>query len=176
MTNKNNENFVQECYEYMADWALTILENEERREDSLLQQASNMQTVFSFMIAAVFLVAQIMIELNFYQTKIIVVAFSFICTPLFLSLLTATMAQNRKKREDFPSITVLKEKIIKEYEYFATAEQRNKYKLDTYAVIHDSYIKVTEYRRKCVVWSMGFFYVTLFICVLVFFFFMGGSF
>ena len=102
MHNKNDENFVQDCYEYMADWAIPILENEERREDSLLQQASNMHTVFSFMIAAVFLVAQIMIELNFYNTKTIVVAFTLICIPLFLSLFAATIAQNRKKREDFP--------------------------------------------------------------------------
>ena len=57
-------NLPEILYSYIADFDKEIYANEERREDSLIQQATNMQTAFSFVSAAVFMVAQIAIDDN----------------------------------------------------------------------------------------------------------------
>ena len=43
---QNETNIADDCYEYMKHIAEVIYENEERREDSIIQQASHMQTAF----------------------------------------------------------------------------------------------------------------------------------
>ena len=158
-----------ECYRYMAGFAEKIYQNEERREDSLLQQASNMQAAFSFVIAAVFMVASIAVE---YRGKVplsfMLMAFASITVVLSFSLFAATMAQRRAKREDYPKVSSIKKLIIDEYYNFKTPAQRDKYFVDTYEKMHASYEKVNEKRRKWVVVSMGSFYVALSLCMLWF--------
>ena len=58
------QDIASTLYEYIASFDREIYANEERREDSLIQQATNMQTAFSFVSAAVFMVAQIAIDDN----------------------------------------------------------------------------------------------------------------
>lgn len=56
------QDIASTLYEYIASFDREIYANEERREDSLIQQATNMQTAFSFVSAAVLMVAPIVIE------------------------------------------------------------------------------------------------------------------
>lgn len=49
-------------YEYIVDFEKEIYKNEERREDSLMQQAANMQMVFSFVSAAVLMITPTIFE------------------------------------------------------------------------------------------------------------------
>ena len=56
------QDIASTLYEYIASFDREIFANEERREDSLIQQATNMQTAFSFVSAAVLMVAPIVIE------------------------------------------------------------------------------------------------------------------
>lgn len=158
--------FQKECYAYMADFAKTIYENEEQREISLIQQASQMQTAFSFVIAAVFMVAAIVIEYREPLSLVfMLIVFSSITAVLIISLIFATIAQSRYKRDDFPQVATLKSKIISEYANFQTESQRSKYLLDTYEVMHRSYVATNEKRRKWVVCSMRCFYFALALCV-----------
>lgn len=158
-----------DCYRYMAEFARKIYQNEERREDSLLQQASNMQSAFSFVIAAVFMVAAIVVENRGpLPLTFISVAFSSLTACLVFSLFAATMAQRRAKREDFPKISTIKNKIIEEYMNFETPAQRDKYFVETYEKMYASYEKVNDKRRKWVVISMAAFYVALVLCCLWF--------
>ena len=163
------EQFQTDCYEYMASFAKIIYENEERRESSLIQQASQMQTAFSFVIAALFMVAAILVEyhepLSF---EFLLLCFSTITAALLISLIAATIAQSRYKRDDFPQVTVMKTKIILEFENFKTSAQRSKYLLDTYEKMHESYEKTNEKRRHWVIVSMRSFYVALGLCALWF--------
>lgn len=178
MENKNeqtnspnkDDDFVKDCYEYMADFAKIIYENEIRREDSLIQQASHMQTAFSFVIAAVFMLVPVVIDYRgIFSFRFVVTAFSSIVAVLLFSLFAATMAQNRVKREDFPSVNALKTKITIEYEKFKTDAQRSKYVLDTYEKIHTSYSETNDKRRFWVQVSMISFYLSLALCVFWFF-------
>lgn len=169
-TTSDESQFQNDCYAYMATFAKTIYENEERRESSLIQQASQMQTAFSFVIAAVFMVAAIIVEnRDPLSLEFLLLCFSTITIALLFSLVTATIAQSRYKRDDFPQVTNMKMKVISEFQNFKTEAQRSKYLLDTYEIMHKSYEKTNEKRRKWVVVSMNSFYVALALCVLWFF-------
>lgn len=164
-----DEDFVNDCYEYLADFSKAIYENEMRREDSLIQQASHMQTAFSFVVAAVFMLVPIVIEhRGIFSFRFIVMVFSSIVTALLFSLFAATMAQNRIKREDFPSVSTIKTKITIEYKKFKTEAQRSKYLLDTYEKMHTSYSETNDKRRFWVHVSMISFYLSLALCVIWF--------
>lgn len=160
------EQLQNDCYGYMADFARLIYENEERREDSLIQQASNMQTAFSFVIASVFMVAAIAVDnRGVLSLEYLLLAFSCITVTLIFSLFSATMAQNRTKRDDFPKVNTIKQKITDEYENFQTPAQRSKYLVDTYEKMHISYAATNDKRRRWVVISMWSFYVSLAQCI-----------
>lgn len=160
------EQLQNDCYGYMADFARLIYENEERREDSLIQQASNMQTAFSFVIASVFMVAAIAVDnRGVLSLEYLLLAFSCITATLIFSLFSATMAQNRTKRDDFPKVNTIKQKITDEYENFQTPAQRSKYLVDTYEKMHISYAATNDKRRRWVVISMWSFYVSLAQCI-----------
>ena len=89
---------VVEKFQYLNEYAKFRYENELRREDSIIRQASQMQTAFSFVTAAMFMVAPIVIE---YSRKLsltfFLIVFSSITIALLFSLLFATLAQNREK-------------------------------------------------------------------------------
>ena len=163
---KDQAKFQNDCFEYMSDFAKIIFENEERREDSLIQQAGHMQTAFSFVIAAVFMVAAIVVEYRgVLSLTFLLVAFSTITAVLLVSLFFATMAQNRMKRDDFPKVSTIKNLIISEYQMFETPAQRSKYLLDTYEKMHISYERINDQRQRNVKISMTLFYISLALCV-----------
>lgn len=158
-----------DCYHYMAEFAEKIYHNEEQRESSLLQQASNMQSAFSFVIAAVFMIAAIVVEYRgILKLSFLLVSFSSITVALAFSLLAATLAQWRSKREDFPKISTIRKIITDEYENFLTEAQRDKYLVETYEKIYESYERVNDKRRKWVVASMVAFCVAMSLCVMWF--------
>lgn len=164
--NAEERQLQDDCFNYMADLAKLIFENEERREDSLIQQAGHMQTAFSFVIAALFMVAAIVIEYRGTLSLIfLLIAFSSITACLLASLFLATMAQNRMKRDDFPQVTKIKNVVISKYEEFRTSAQRSKYLLDTYEKMHTSYEKNNNKRQNFVKASMILFYISLGLCV-----------
>lgn len=98
-------------YQYIKELATLKYDAEEKREQNLIQQSSQMQTAFSFMTAAVFAATAICIEyrgkltLNFFLIAVSVVTFL-----LIVSLLLASLAQWRWKTEAFPDILDMKDK------------------------------------------------------------------
>lgn len=165
-TETDDSDFQNECFKYMADFARIIYENEERREASLIQQASQMQTAFSFVIAAVFMLAAIIADYpGPFSLLFRISSFASITVALVASLFCATMAQNRYKRHDFPKVSTIKTKIIEEYTCFITEAQRSKYLLDTYEKMHNSYEKTNDKRLRWVKSSMVIFYIAILLCV-----------
>ena len=59
---RKNEGLEKEVLSFAAEHAREIVEFEKRREDSIIVQASNMQTVFAVISAAIVIVAQTVIE------------------------------------------------------------------------------------------------------------------
>lgn len=87
-------------YQYIKELATLKYDAEEKREQNLIQQSSQMQTAFSFMTAAVFAATAICIEyrgkltLNFFLIAVSVVAFFADCESTF-SILSAMEMENR---------------------------------------------------------------------------------
>ena len=133
--NDKNETATQ-IYSFIADFDEKIYANEERREDSLIQQAAHMQT-----------------------------AFSSISAVLLSSLFCATQAQKRYKRTSFPNARQLQRLIENQHGNFCSDAQRHKYVVKTYSEIHESLCNVNESRVKWIKVSMISFYVALGLCV-----------
>ena len=162
------EKLQNECYAYMADFASKIYESEEKREHSIVEQAGRMQAAFSFVIAAALLLAQILISKESFTHLFLLVSFSSIIVFLILCLLFATLAQRRTKRAGLPSVTTIKNKIIEEYQLLSTNAQRNKYLVETYELMFDSYEKSNNKKVCYLRLSMLFFYISLGLCFLWF--------
>ena len=109
---QNANNIADDCYKYIKNVAEIIYESEEQRKVSIIQQASYMQTAFSFVIAAVFMVTPVMLEHrgNLSETFFFI-AVSSISFFLIASLFFATMAQNRRMQKVYPTIEAICNKI-----------------------------------------------------------------
>ena len=163
--NDKNETATQ-IYSFIADFDEKIYANEERREDSLIQQAAHMQTAFSFVSAALFMVAAIIIDnRGRISLEFLLVAFSSISAVLLSSLFCATQAQKRYKRTSFPNARQLQRLIENQHGNFCSDAQRHKYVVKTYSEIHESLCNVNESRVKWIKVSMISFYVALGLCV-----------
>lgn len=110
---EEEERIITQQYKHIKSLALLKYDAEEKREQGLLQQASQMQTAFSFMTAAVFMAVPICIEyrglinLNFF-----LICVSVIIGFLLLSLVFASVAQWRWKTSTFPDIAEIKKSVI----------------------------------------------------------------
>ena len=126
-----NADEQQKLSNHIRQIAQTIYEAELRREDSLIQQSVQMQTAFSFTSAALFMVAAIAVEYKYPLTYgFLLLAFSTITALLLASLILATVAQKREKRNDFVSIKETSDFIQRHYETI---------KSDAAKAIFDSY-------------------------------------
>ena len=153
-------------YEFLHSFAKEKLEQENKREEAIIQQASQMQTVFSFMTAALFMVLPIVIEHNAGLSMCFMfIAFSSIATSLMFSLFFAMMAQNRTYKAALPDVKDMREYMIANESYFDTRGQRYKYMVDTYSVVQSSKCKLNDKRINWIKRSMASFYASLGLCV-----------
>ena len=166
MNDNNNEELQNDCYEYIAAFSKEIYENESRRKDAIIRQASNTQTTFSFMSAAVLMAAPVVVEYRgVLSLTFLLIAFSSILLALLLSLLFATIAQQGRKRTDYPSVKEFKEKVENDFSQFLTPAQRSKYLSDTYQSIHASFEQDNETRVGWINRAHITFYCALGLCV-----------
>lgn len=160
---------VDACYQFLAKFSKEIFESEEQREQAIIEQAGRMQQAFSFVTVAVLAIVPILLSWTRLPQVYILVITSTVLIGLCFSLILSTIALWRYKREDFPSITALHEKMEHEFVNFKIDAQRNKYYVETLGVIQNSLSKRTDKRIRCLKGSMIVFIVTLFICIICFF-------
>ena len=140
---------VVEKFQYLNEYAKFRYENELRREDSIIRQASQMQTAFSFVTAAMFMVAPIVIE---YSRKLsltfFLIVFSSITIALLFSLLFATLAQNREISKNFEDVSTFIKYVENNENDFDTEKQRLKYIIDTYGDVQKDKAIINNKRVK----------------------------
>ena len=162
---EKNEVSKAELYKYALEWAVFKYGEEIRREDSIIRQSSNMQMAFSFIVAALFMAAPVIIQ---YRGKLslefCLLSFSTIVVVLLISLLFATIAQKRKAQVMVDYVENETKEILDNPKYFATEAQRLKYRTDYYAKIEKSLHDNNKSRIKHLQKSMLFFYVSLGLC------------
>lgn len=159
------DEIIVEKLQYLNEYAKFRYENELRREDSIIQQASQMQTTFSFVTAAMFMVAPIVIE---YSRKLsltfFLIVFSSITIALLFSLLFATLAQNRKISKNFEDVSDFVEYVENNENDFETEKQRLKHIIDTYGDVQKDKAIINNKRVKFIRISMWMFYAALGLC------------
>jgi hypothetical protein len=157
------ENKIQrDITAHIKELALLKYEDELRREDSLINQASQMQTAFSFTSAALFMVAAIALEYREpWSYDFLLTVFSTITIALVVSLVLATLAQKRYERQDFPHIEVLKEFVVENYEDSLSEAQRNIQWIDMVGKVEKDLSRVNDNKVVLIRWSMRWFYIAL---------------
>ena len=100
-------------FRYIKELSQLKYEAEEKREQNLIQQSSQMQTVFSFMTAAIFMAVPICVEFRgILSLEFFLISISITVMFLIASLVLASIAQWRWKTKTIPDVTKIKEEII----------------------------------------------------------------
>lgn len=148
-----------DLYMYVKELGTLKYEAELRREDSLIQQSSHMQTAFSFMSAAPFMAAPILIDnrgnqlsLNFFFA-----AFSSIVFFLLASLVAASLAQRRVLRRTFMSIPDIEAFVSSTYKQTLKRSAQLKQWVQVVGDVQVGLQKVNEKRVMLIRISMGSF-------------------
>jgi hypothetical protein len=123
----DNEKRAVELLGHIKELAKLKFDSEEKREQSLLNQSSQMQTIFSFVSVTLLMLLPICAG----GRSTIPTWFYFLATattllPLFLSLLFASIAQWRWKKKSFPDIDDLYRFFEEKYEEAESESQRLK--------------------------------------------------
>lgn len=155
-------------YMYVKELGTLKYEAELRREDSLIQQSSHMQTAFSFMSAALFMAAPILIDNRGNQLSLdyFFAALSSIVFCLLVSLITASLAQRRVLKRTFMSIPEIEDFVSSTYKQTLKRSAQLKQWVQVVGDVQVSLQEVNEKRVKLIRISMEFFFGS--ICLIVF--------
>ena len=161
--NKQEENAVaSDLYAFVKEYALLKLEDETKRYESLIQQASNMQTAFAFSTAALFMVAPMAIENRGNMTlEYLLLVFSSITVFLMLSLFFASRAQNRGELKSFADISTFESFVEENYESFLSKAQQAKAIAEQIGEIQLSASEKNNEMAERIKKSIRFFYIAM---------------
>jgi len=157
-------------YRHIAALARSAYEEEKKREESIIEQAGRMQSAFSFVIAALFMLAQILLSYTILSSAFLIASISSVSITLLLSLFFATIAQRRVKRAYLAPVKDISDHIKANYQFFLTSAQRNKSMSETYEEMFSSLEKKNDTRIVFIQISMGLFYFSLGLCLFWFVF------
>ena len=146
-------------YSHVKEIAALKYESELRREDSLIQQSSHMQTAFSFMTAAVFMALPVLVDnrdgihIRFYFW-----AASTIVASLLVSLLFASLAQRRFKKQTFMNIIDIEKFVSDTYADTLDKSAQLKQWVQVVGDVQEDLDRTNRKRVQLIQWSMGFFF------------------
>lgn len=167
--NESDKEEITEVLKFELELAKIKYDSEIRREDSVIQQGSRMQSVFSFMLTAVAVVATILSNNSgVVPFKLSIGIIASIVFGLLVSLILATMTQSRRKQELWANVDEQNNNIESNEEAFRDANTRIKYLVELYARHQKSLTDNNRARVNLVIWSMRTLYFTIGLCVLWF--------
>ncbi len=156
--------FITPQYRHIKELSQLKYEAEEKREQNLIQQSSQMQTAFSFMTAAIFMAIPICIEYRgLLSLKFFFVSVSFVVAFLITSLLLASIAQWRWKTKSFPDVKKIKESVIydPEWEKFLIEYNQIDQWIDLVGTVQSEKSRLNDRRVKLIMASMVCFYCSI---------------
>lgn len=170
---KDNINLA-EITENAFEYAKLAYEQEEKREDSLINQATQMTTYFSFVSVLILMIIPIIVfEGTLIPPKYTATVSVITLVLLFASMILAVMAQWRFKYQSLSAPLEMFEHIINNTDYFKTQEQRNKSFVQSLNITWTSKNKNNDKRAKLIRASMivfligvGFFIAGTFFAVI----------
>lgn len=167
---KNLETMDQQAislYGHIKEISKLKYDAEIRRENSLILQSSHMQTAFSFMTAAIFMAAPIMIanrgtklSLPFFFT-----AFSSIILCLIICLTTASLAQRRYYTDSFMDIPNIQSFVEDTYKHTLKKSEQLKQWVQVVGEVQVDLAKVNNKRVTFIRVSMMSFLISICMCI-----------
>jgi len=167
----NSSDQITPQYRHIKELASLKYEAEEKREQNLLQQASQMQTVFAFMTAALFMATAICIQYRgALSLKFFLVSISTITFFLLASLICASISQWRWKTGAFADIPKIKESILNNPEWEKTLVEYNRINqwIDLMATIQGEKARLNKRRVGLIIASMICFYCAVLTIIISF--------
>lgn len=164
---KNDELDKQErqaivLYSHVKELGILKYKAELKREDSLIQQSSHMQTAFAFMSAAIFMVVPIILAYRgSLSLRFFVLSISSIILFLLISLMTASAAQFRRKFDDLPDIEKIERHIEDNWKSVLNKSQQLKQYVDLLGRVQKSKAKGNDRRVLFIRISMWNFMISL---------------
>lgn len=157
-------------YSHVKELAQMKYDSEIRREDSLITQSSHMQTAFSFMTAALFMALPIIIQYRGILSLVfILVAISSIVFFLLLSLLFASLAQRRVKKQALEDIEATEKFVEDNWETTLEKSQQLKQWVGVMSKVQKSLTENNDKRVTLIQWSMRNLWISIFLIVLWYF-------
>lgn len=154
---------IDELYLHIKELSALKYDTELRREDSLIQQASHMQTAFSFISAALLMTAPIFLEYRHSSISMEFLLFSYaiVILCLLISLILASLTQRRVIKASFLSIPDIIRFVEDNQEHTLRKAEQYKQWAQVVGDVQVSLEKVNERRVKLIRWSMGFFFASI---------------
>jgi len=158
-------------YRHIKELATLKYDAEDKREQSIIQQSSQMQTVFAFMTAALFMATPVCIQYRGnLSLKFFLVSISVITFFLLGSLICASIAQWRWKTKTFPDISIIKENVLNssQWEKFLVEYHRIDQWVKLIATVQEEKAKLNNRRVALIMASMICFYCAVLAIVICF--------
>ena len=157
------ENNLAELTENAYEYARLAYEQEEKREDSLINQATQMTTYFSFVSVLILMIVPIIIvDGTIIPVKYTAIISVITLVLLFTSMILAVIVQWRYKYQSLSSPLTMFNHIINNKEYFKTPEQRNKSFVQSLETTWASKRKINDKRATLLKASMTIFLISIF--------------
>ena len=161
------ENNLAELTENAYEYARLAYEQEEKREDSLINQATQMTTYFSFVSVLILMIIPIIIaDGTIIPVKYTATISVITLVLLFISMILAVIVQWRYKYQSLSSPLTMFDHIINNKEYFKTPEQRNKSFVQSLETTWSSKRKINNKRADLLKASMVIFLISIFFLLL----------
>lgn len=161
---ENGQDQITAQLRYIKEFSLFKYDAEEKREQNMIQQSSQMQTAFSFISAAVFMAIPICVEhRGELSLKFFFISVSFIVAFLVASLVLASLAQWRWKTKTFPDIDEMKSFVINNEEWQKLCieyHQINQW-IEILSTVQKEKARLNDRRVKLILASMICFYTSI---------------
>lgn len=139
-------------------------------ENGIISQSGQMQAAFSFVTAAIFMVAPIACELrgNKMSLNLVLAIFTVVSLAMICSLVFATMAHQRIKHNEEDDADILNKYILKNEEWFKDEKFRIDFQTQTNILLQKSLAETNERRLIWLRASTYSFYTAIGLCVIGF--------
>lgn len=159
------EDYTAKMLQEVVAHCKLIYDEEAARENSILQQASNMQSAFSFITAGLFIIAQIVTDQlgqhSDLSYKTIFINFAITTACLLLSLIFATIAQSRFLRSPRKPILQYIQEVADQYYDLQDESQRIQLSIQEYEGLYNSLHRNNNIRVAFVRLSMWSFSIAI---------------
>lgn len=161
---QNTKTEAEILYDFAVDLAEKKYAEEKEREESLIAQASQMQTVFSIVTGVLFVVLPICIEhRRNVPMKFFFISVAAISVTLLVSLILSSIVHWRYKTRVMPDVSTIEQVVLKgpDWQNIIKPEGRGKMYFDYLKVAQESKCKVNDRRVKLTIASIICFWCSI---------------